>query len=244
MTYLRFFLLLSLIILLTTIRSLATWSVIIIDPITKEIGIAGASCSPDCYGIGDVVPGKGAVIVQAMSNNAARAKALEMIAAGASPAEILNTLMDPVYDPERQQYAIITFEHITQAATYSGSLTHETKGAFTANGISVQGNTLAGEAVLREVFNAVLKGRSNGMPMHEMLMLAMQVGADAGGDKRCGEQRATSAFLTIFSPSKRKPLVKLSVFNQTKGGQNSVTLLQKQYERWRSRNVGKKSKRP
>jgi hypothetical protein len=50
----------------------ATWSIIIIDPVTEEIGIAGASCTYNCYGIGKIIPNVGAIIVQAMSNNAAR----------------------------------------------------------------------------------------------------------------------------------------------------------------------------
>ncbi|HET9277132.1 MAG TPA: DUF1028 domain-containing protein, partial [Flavitalea sp.] len=50
------------------LRSLATWSIIVIDPKTKEIGIAGASCTRSVYGIGAIIPGKGAIVVQAMSN--------------------------------------------------------------------------------------------------------------------------------------------------------------------------------
>ena len=37
---------------------------IIIDPKTNEIGIAGASCTYNCYGIGKIIPKKGAIIVQ------------------------------------------------------------------------------------------------------------------------------------------------------------------------------------
>lgn len=64
--------------LLSTTAS-ATWSIIIIDPKTKEIGIAGASCTASVYGIGGIVPGKGAVVVQAMSNKQARNKGLKMV---------------------------------------------------------------------------------------------------------------------------------------------------------------------
>ena len=66
-------------------NTFATWSIIIIDPNTKEIGIVGASCTYNCYGIGEIVPGKGAIIVQAMSNKNAREKGLQMIVADASP---------------------------------------------------------------------------------------------------------------------------------------------------------------
>jgi hypothetical protein len=68
-------------LVLLTIQAKATWSVIVIDPNTKEIGIAGASCTYSVYGIGGIVPGKGAVVVQAMSNKLARNKGLQMMLA-------------------------------------------------------------------------------------------------------------------------------------------------------------------
>ncbi|HTE24025.1 DUF1028 domain-containing protein [Flavitalea sp.] len=64
-----------------------TWSIIMIDPKTKEIGIVGAPCSYNCYGIGKIVPNMGAVIVQAMSNNQAREKGVQMILAESTPAQ-------------------------------------------------------------------------------------------------------------------------------------------------------------
>jgi uncharacterized Ntn-hydrolase superfamily protein len=101
--------------------SFATWSIIIIDSKTGAIGIAGASCSYNCYGIGRIVPGKGAIIVQAMSNNDARAKGLEMIRAGASPEQIIAALKDPQFDFEEQQYAVVTLNQPDDSRTYTGS---------------------------------------------------------------------------------------------------------------------------
>src|SRR5688572_13050909 len=102
------------ILLLSTcfLKSNATWSIIIIDPKTKEIGITGASCTPSVYGIGAIIPGKGAVIVQAMSNYAARVKGLKMLMADATPEEILKAMQDPEFDPEEQQYAVISVKYI------------------------------------------------------------------------------------------------------------------------------------
>src|SRR6478736_1628177 len=87
-------------------QAFATWSIIIIDPKTKEIGIAAASCTYNCYGIGRIVPGMGAIIVQAMSNNEAREKGIEMILAEASPEQIIKALQDTIFEPDRQQYAV------------------------------------------------------------------------------------------------------------------------------------------
>lgn len=210
----------------------ATWSIIIIDQKTKEIGIAGASCTHNCYGIGEILPGKGAIIVQAMSNNQAREKGMEMIRSGNSPQEIIKVLREPLYDPERQQYAIVSFRHFDFPATYTGRSTHDFGGTITGPGFSVQGNTLTGENVLKEIYEAVLRGQRDGLPIDKILMLALEAGARAGGDKRCGEQTATSAFITVARPGDRKPYLNLQIFGQRKGGPNAVSVLSSKYDKW------------
>jgi hypothetical protein len=92
----------------------ATWSIIVVDPKTNEIGIAGASCSFNCYGIGHIVPGM-------------------------------------------------------------------------------------------------------------------------GSDRRCGEQKATSAFIIVAKPGDKKPYLKLNIFGQKKGGQNAVIMIRKKFEKWKRR---------
>ena len=226
------FTLMLLLILFGSIHAFATWSIIIIDRRTNEIGIAGASCTRNCYGIGEIVPGKGAVIVQAMSNHAARVKGVTMIVSGASPEEIIAALRSAEFDPERQQYAIVTTQDFEHALTYTGKLTHEYGGALTGNGFSIQGNTLTGESVLRKIYDAVLRGQNLGLPIHEILMMALEAGSEEGGDKRCGDQRATSAFMTVARPDERKPFMNLQIFGQAKGGQNAVIMLRSKYDKW------------
>jgi uncharacterized Ntn-hydrolase superfamily protein len=134
---------LSLLILLFYCTStFATWSIMIIDPKTNEIGIAAASCSYNCYGIGKIVPNMGAVIVQAMSNHQAREKGVQLMIAGATPEQIIQAMRNPAFDPERQQYAVVTIKYINNPGTYTGDSTKTHHGALTANGISVQGITL------------------------------------------------------------------------------------------------------
>ena len=89
-----------LLFLLTALHfsSFATWSIIVVDPKTKEIGLAGASCTSSVYGIGAIVPGKGAIVVQAMSNGLARLQGFRMIMDGATPAAILEAIRSPNYD--------------------------------------------------------------------------------------------------------------------------------------------------
>ena len=212
----------------------ATWSIIVIDPKTKEIGIAGASCTYSVYGIGAIAPGKGAIIVQAMSNDDAREKGLEMIMADASPAEIVKALRDPKFDPEAQQYAVITLKYINGAATYTGKSAYENKGTLTAKGISVQGNILTDPNELKEIMQAALKAQKAGLSITDVLMLALEAGSKHGGDKRCGDRKALSAFITVYKPTdnKEKPFLNLVVLGNNED-LNAVTELRKKFDSWK-----------
>lgn len=220
-------------ILLAHNYSLATWSIIIIDPETKEIGIAGASCTYSCYGIGKIVPNVGAIIVQAMSNSQAREKGMHMILAGAPPEQIIEALRDPIFDPERQQYAVITIKYIYEPQIYTGKLTHGFSGGLTDYGVSVQGNTLASDQELEAIMAAVRMGKKNRLHISELLLTALEAGSTAGGDKRCGEQKSTSAFLIVAKPDDKRPYLDLLIFGQGKGKQNAVDLLRVKYEKWK-----------
>lgn len=212
----------------------ATWSIIVIDPKTKEIGIAGASCTYSVYGIGAIIPNKGAIIVQAMSNDDARQKGLEMIMADASPEEIIKALRDPKFDPEQQQYAVITLKYINNGATYTGKSAYESKGTLTAKGISVQGNILTSPNEIKEIMQAALKAQKAGLSIANVLMLALEAGAKLGGDKRCGDRKALSAFITVYQPTddKDKPFLNLVVLGNSED-LNAVTELRKKFDSWK-----------
>jgi uncharacterized Ntn-hydrolase superfamily protein len=224
------------IFILSTTKIFATWSIIMIDPKTKEIGIAGASCTYNCYGIGRIIPNMGAIIVQAMSNNQARQKGVEMIFAESSPEQIIQALRNPDFDPENQQYAVVTIRYIDSPATYTGDSAKLFKGALTKRGVSVQGNTLTSASELKIIMDAVEKGQKEALNIAEILMMALEAGSSAGGDKRCGEQKASSAFIMVAKPDNKKPYINLNIFGQDKGGQNAVIMLRKKFEKWKSRN--------
>jgi uncharacterized Ntn-hydrolase superfamily protein len=190
------------ILLLTAqyLPSFATWSIIVIDPKTQEIGIAGASCTPSVYGIGAILPGKGAIVVQANGNPFARLQGFRMMIEGATPAAILERLMQPEFDPEQQQYAIISVNDIAHPVTYTGTKTISHAGTRTGNGISVQGNMLTNLGELQAIFDAALKAQKDSLPIQDILMLALEAGARSGGDKRCGERKASSAFVIVAKP--------------------------------------------
>jgi uncharacterized Ntn-hydrolase superfamily protein len=215
--------------------SYCTWSIIVIDPVTKEIGIAGASCTYSVYGIGAIVPGKGAIVVQAMSNSLARMKGFRMIMADATPREILKAIKDPYFDPESQQYAIICISDIEHPQTFTGSENPSHKGAVTAKGISVQENTLTNPGQLKAVLDAALTAQKALLPIQEVLMLALEAGAKTGGDKRCGDRKASSAFLTVAKPGDvTTPYINLIV-NGTNEKANAVEGLRKKFNDWKAK---------
>jgi uncharacterized Ntn-hydrolase superfamily protein len=229
------YILLIAIVFLFHISTYATWSIIIVDKKTNEIGIAGASCTYNCYGIGKIIPNMGAIIVQAMSNNQAREKGVQMILAESTPEQIIQALRNPDFDPERQQYAVVTIKYIDNPGTYTGDSTKKFNGALTKSGVSVQGNTLASDSELKIIMEAVEKGQNELLNIAEILMRALEAGSTAGGDKRCGEQKASSAFIIVTRPGDKKPYLNLNIFGQGKGGQNAVEMLRKKFDKWKTK---------
>jgi uncharacterized Ntn-hydrolase superfamily protein len=50
------------------------------------------------------------------------------------------------------------------------------------------------------VLNAAIKAQKDSLSIEDVLILALEAGAKFGGDKRCGDTKALSAFLTIAKP--------------------------------------------
>jgi len=230
---------------LFAVQAHATWSVIVLDHETRSIGLAGASCSDYVAGIAGFVPGKGAVMAQAASNWQAKTRAEELIRTGTAPDQILATIIDPNFDPDfsRQQYAIMTFDAFDKPVTYTGTNTEDYHGAITGEGFSTQGNMLPGSAVLQAVAKSINATRTAKQPIEEILLTALEAGASTGGDKRCGKQRATSAFITVIRADLPwwEPYLNLNVHHVQKGGPNAVALVRREYRRWKAHYRGSRS---
>jgi uncharacterized Ntn-hydrolase superfamily protein len=223
----------------------ATWSIIVLDKETRSIGLAGASCTDYVAGIAGFVSGKGAVMAQAASNWQAKTKAEELIRAGTAPDQILATIIDPRFDADfsRQQYAIMTFDAFDKPVTYTGANTEDYHGAITGEGFSTQGNMLPGREVLEAVATSIAATRKAKQPLEETLLKALEAGGSAGGDKRCGKQRATSAFITVIRADLPwwEPYLNLNVHHVRKGGPSAVELVREEYRRWKTHYSGSRS---
>jgi len=217
------------------IPSFGTWSIIVVDPKTKKIGIAGASCTPSVYGIGAIMPGKGAIVVQANGNPLAKLQGFRMIMDGATPAAILEKLRSPDFDPEHQQYAIISMDDFSHPVTYTGKQTVSYASTLTGNGITVQGNMLTNPDEIQVIFDAALKAQKDSLPIQDILMIALEAGAKAGGDKRCGERKAASAFLTVSKPEDiDKHWLNLVILGDD-GHTHAVEALRRKFDDWKAR---------
>ena len=222
------------IFLLTISQAWATWSIVVSDPNTGEIGSAGASWSPGVWMIVHPAPGKGMVVAQATTNIAAGRLAAFLLTKGEKPDAIMQRITQPAFDPkwQQQQYAIVSLDGTV--ATFTGTECPSWAGAVSQQGVSVQGNLLVEAQVIHATFAAYLSARKDGKSMAESLLVAMEAGAAYGGDKRAGPkgwEAGLTAYLIVNQANDpaRRPSFALVASPPPKGG-NPITELRKQFD--------------
>ncbi|WP_422104472.1 serine hydrolase [Winogradskyella sp.] len=211
--------------------SYATWSIIAVDRKTGEIGIVGASCTFDVSGIASIVPGKGAIVVQAASNYFARMKGVDLMESDASLQDILNAMRSKAFNPEQQQYGVVLLNDNNAPLVYSGQNISDWSGSKIGDDFAVMGNILLNEQVVANAYKAFNLNRDKSLA--DRLIIALKAGEKAGGDKRCGTQYARSAFIMVYEP-KDGAILKLAIQGIEKGEQPAVSLLNKQFKRWKA----------
>lgn len=215
----------------------ATWSVAAVNARTGTIGVAAASCSGGVYGIQTVVPGKGAVIVQAASSNEARQAAVALLREGASLDTILAKISDPAsgYAPERQQYALLSSGAEARPRTYTGAEVPDAKGSVVGDRFSVQANTMVSDEVAAKTAAALgAADWTDDLSMARALMRAMDAGADAGGDRRCGKANSNTAFIALHRKTdpESAPWLELAVNGLPAGTESGVAHLDALFAQW------------
>ena len=163
-----------------------TYSIVARDPGTGHFGVAVAS---RFFAVGALVPhirgGKCAVATQAFVSPLWGIEAADRLAAGEVPADVLADLM--ARDEGREQRQIHMIDAAGNIAAHTGAKCIDWAGQMQAEGVSVAGNMLVGEAVIADTLAAYLDNMD--LPLAERLMTAMEAGEAAGGDKR-GKQSA------------------------------------------------------
>ncbi len=214
----------------------ATWSIIVLDRKTGFIGVAGASCVSDVHGIMALFPGTGALVAQAIGHPPAMREAIRLLRAGVAPDSVVRAITSAKFDSTThdRQYAMATF--VGGQIQYTGSAIRSYRGERSADDVLVQGGLLTGPAVLDRALEAIQQARAAGRPLEDVLMAGLKAGADAGGDSRCGERRASAAFLTVAKPDDvpNWPYLTLRVVNAAPAGVNAVDMLQTRLTLWKT----------
>lgn len=196
------------------IKAQDTFSIVAVDPVTGEIGSAGASCVDGIgvYGglidiITQIIPGRGGVNSQAWVciPNVNLQNAITQMEAGLSPSEIIDWLINndacssQNFNPEYRQYGIADFDSggNPRTAGFTGTMTDDYKEDRQGPTYSVQGNILLNQTVIDNMednFN-----NTTGT-LADKLMSAMQGANFAGADSRCLARgtSSTSAYLLVY----------------------------------------------
>jgi uncharacterized Ntn-hydrolase superfamily protein len=163
----------------------STFSIVGRDSITGELGVAVAS---RFFAVGSVVPWAkadiGAVATQSFANTSFGWRGLELLEKGASPQEIVSILLRNDPDPNRRQFGIVASNGLS--ATYTGKDCLLWAGGRSGPNYAVQGNILAGEAVVAAMESSFV--HTNGT-LAGRLYAALVAGDRMGGDAR-GRQSA------------------------------------------------------
>jgi uncharacterized Ntn-hydrolase superfamily protein len=161
-----------------------TFSIVAADVAAGEVGSAVQS---RYFAVGAVVPwaeaGIGAVATQAAGVAAYGPKLLGLLAEGLEPgAAIERALAD---DPGRESRQLGVVAADGRAASHTGTECLAWAGHRVGEGYAVQGNILAGEAVVTEMERAFLE--TSGSTLADRLVSALEAAQAAGGDAR-GQQ--------------------------------------------------------
>ncbi len=163
----------------------ATFSIVGFDPQTKELGIAVSS---KFIAVGAVVPwaraGVGAIATQAWANTSFGPEGLRWLEAGGAPQEVLDRLLKA--DPGREERQVGIVDVRGRSATFTGRACNAWAGGVREENFCAQGNILAGEGVVEAMAKAFREGRGT---LAERLLVALEAGQNAGGDRR-GRQSA------------------------------------------------------
>jgi uncharacterized Ntn-hydrolase superfamily protein len=163
----------------------STFSIAAFDPEGPAWGIAVASKFP---AVGAVVPwvraGAGAVATQSYANTSFGPDGLELMESGLPAQAALEKLLEA--DPGRSQRQVGLVDRNGRAATFTGEGCHSWAGGRSGEGYCVQGNILAGEAVILAMVKA-FEETNTAFPTR--LHAALLAGDRAGGDRR-GRQSA------------------------------------------------------
>lgn len=163
-----------------------TWSIVARDGASGAFGVVVAT---RFFAVGALCPhadgGVGALATQALINPTFGARGLRLLREGLSAQQVLEVLV--ASDPGQAVRQLHLQDNRGGMAVHTGAQCVPWCGHLIRQGFSVAGNMLAGPQVLDETARAYEAGADQ--PFAQRLILALQAGEAAGGDKR-GKQSA------------------------------------------------------
>lgn len=171
---------------------LNTFSIAARCPRTGMLGVAVSTAVPAVGGICSFIKeGVGAIATQSWVNPYLGIDGLKLLESGLSAQETLDRLIAD--DPGRDDRQLGIVDATGNAAAYTGKSCVDWAGHIIGDGFTVQGNMLMGPETIDKMAEAA--SASENSDLSERLMLVLEVGQAAGGDKR-GKQ---SAALKVFN---------------------------------------------
>ena len=163
-----------------------TFSIAARDPSNGWLGFATSSKALAAGAAGENVKlGVGVIASQAFANPYLAIDGMRLLQDGLSAELVLERVIESDTGRDLRQLGIV--DHEGRVAAYTGERCIPWAGHLLADGYVCLGNILAGEDVVKAMATAF--EQSSGDPLYERLILALEAGQEAGGDRR-GRQAA------------------------------------------------------
>jgi uncharacterized Ntn-hydrolase superfamily protein len=188
-----------------------TFSIVAVDPATKETGVAVTTRNP-C--VGNAVPwvraGVGAVATQGGTRVEYGPELLDLLERGVAPKEALDRLVAADEGRERRQVGVVDVQGRSAQWTGTGQYGAERQGDHvhmrTGATFAVQGNSLVGPAVVDAVADAFAASEGTVRALADRLIEALAAGQRLGGDGRHGETQSAAVLVADPRPGlSRRP---------------------------------------
>ncbi len=202
----KFTILFAFIFSFSRVFSQDTFSICAVDPVTGQVGSAGATCiansATSAIIISDVHPGVGVIHTQAsyLPGNQGRARGYMNL--GWTPRQIIDSIVanDIQHNPLVRQYGVVSLDSGGLSAAYTGTNCMNYKNHISGPTYSIQGNILLGQQILDSMESRFLNTNGN---LACKLMAALQGAKVTGADTRCAPNGISSysAFIRVANPS-------------------------------------------
>ena len=232
-----------------------TFSIVAVDPVTGEVGSAGASCldvtnrgmSADIISqllkfclkniknlISQLFPNKCSINCQAHYNPANQLIAKQRLNSGYSPGDIIEWLITHDVDgfPAYRQYGIaVLSDKGAVANAYSGDSISGYYNHIIGEDYAIQGNTLMDQSILDSMEYYFLNTKGD---LACKLMAALQGANKTGADSRCTKNGTSSllAFIKIAQPSDKfgEPSLRINVETSFNDGIEPIEVVQLKFD--------------